>query len=96
MDRKLVQVPPLTVEVDDCLAHILEVLQHDTPWGTEYSVSVKLECGPISSRVFNLTVRNERELKGKLIAEVTKLKIMRLVFGDAYTQKIVGGVPIAP
>ncbi len=91
---KIVQIPPITVMVDDCLAHILEVAQLDFPWGTEYAVSVMVECKGIRSRVFNLSVRNEKELKAKLIAEVTKFKLMRLVLGDETTRDVVGGVPL--
>lgn len=94
--RDQVQLPPLVIEVDNCLAHILEVLRHDAPWGTEYTVSIKLECGPVRTRVFNLTVENTEQLKAKLLAEVTKLRLMRFIYGDDHTREIVGGAASVP
>ena len=96
VNRLVIQVPPVVFAAEGCLVHILEVLQHRAPWGDEYSVAVKLDCGKISTRVFNLTVRNEEELKAKILAEITKLKMMRLVYGDELTQEVVGGTPIVP
>lgn len=89
--RLLVQLPPFTVIVDNCLVHVLEVLRHNTRWGTEYTVALRVECGAVSSRVFNLTVRNEKELKAKILAEVTKLRLMKYVYGKEFTQEVVGG-----
>ena len=95
-NKAIVQIPPVTLIADNCLVHILEVLRHETPWGEEFTVAVKLDCGKISTRVFDLTVRNEKELKAKILAEITRLKMMRLVYGDEITQEIVGGVPLVP
>ena len=89
-----VQIPPFTVVVDNCLVHILEVLEHRLPWGEEYTVSMRVDCGNIRTRVFNLTVKNTQELKAKILAEITKLRLMRYIYGDKYTQEIVGGVSI--
>ena len=95
--RVTIQVPPFTLAVDGCLVTILEVLKHEAPWGTEYTVALRADCGKISSRVFSLTVRDEEELKAKIKAEIAKLKIMRLELGDELTQEIVGGVmPVVP
>lgn len=89
--RQRIQLTPFTFILDRCLVHILEVIMHKGLLGEEYTVAVKLDCGKISTRVFDLTVKNERELKAKLMAEITKLRMLRIVYGDEITQGIVGG-----
>ena len=84
-------VPPFTLEVEDCLVDILEVLKHEYPWGEkQFTVACKIRCGDVETKVFDLTVSDTRELKAKLLAEITKLKVMRMVYGDDYVRRVVG------
>lgn len=93
--RSIVHLPPFTIDVKGCLVDILEALEHQAPWGKEYTVSMRIRCGGITTRVFNLTVRNNDELKAKILAEIAKLKIMLLELGHDNTQQIVGGAAVA-
>ena len=86
-----VQIPPVSFAADGCLVHILEVLRSTAPDGNPlYHVALKIQCGPIESKVFNLTVKNNRELKAKILAEITKIKLMRMVYGDEFTRRVIG------
>lgn len=91
-----VHLPPFIIDMGPCKAHVLEVLRHDAPWGTEYTVALKLQCGGVKTRVFNLTVQNTEQLKAKILAEAAKLRIMRFIYGEEYTREVVGGAAAVP
>ena len=86
-----VEVLPLIVNVDDCEAYILEVLKNKLVTGdTIYHVSVKIKCGDVESKVFNISVRNKEELVAKLKIEVSKFKLMKYVVGKEFAARVIG------
>jgi len=71
-----VVVTPITVNVGDCLAHLLEVTQQDWIDGRRhYIVSLYIECAGYKSRVFDLDVTSNEELLAKLRTEIAKMKL---------------------
>ena len=82
---------PLSFEAEGCIVHLLEVLRSKNPDGTnEYHVVLKIQCNDIESKVFDLSVKNTRELKAKILAEITKLKLMVLVHGKEFARRVIG------
>jgi len=73
-------VPPLVVELEKCLAYILEVTEYKTIAGKErYLVSCRVKCGDKTSPVFFLDVQSNEELISKLKVEVSKFKLLNMV-----------------
>jgi len=89
--ENVVQIPPLVFEADGCLVFLLEVLKgSDMEGNPRYHVSLRVKCGDIESKTFNLTVKDTKELKALLLAEITKFKLMRMVLGDEMTRRVIG------
>jgi len=85
-----VELAPIAVEVDDCVAYILEVLKSKLVDNTEmYHVSVKIKCGDVESKVFTLSVRSNSELIAKLRVEVSKYKMMLYALGKEFASKVI-------
>ena len=86
-----VQILPLTFEAEGCEVTLLEILKSRLPNGTVwYHAVCRVRCGNIESKTFCIDARNNEELKAKLLTEITKLKLMRLLYGDEFTKKVVG------
>jgi hypothetical protein len=77
-------ITPIEVDVEDCVATILEVSKLKLPW-TEYQASVQLRCREggreAVSRVFQVSFTNSEDLKRKLIIEKTKFKHVLFLLG---------------
>jgi hypothetical protein len=77
-------ITPIEVDVEDCVATILEVTKLKLPW-TEYQASVQLRCREdgkeAMSRVFQISFTDSEDLKRKLIVEKTKFKYMLFLLG---------------
>jgi len=86
-----VTITPISFEAEGCIVHILEVLRNTDFRGNPiYHVALKIQCDDIESKVFNLSVRNTRELRFKILSEITKLKLYRFVYGKEFARKVVG------
>lgn len=75
-------ITPVDVEVEGCTATILEASKLRLPW-EEYQVSVRIKCGSVSSRVFQISYRSTEELKQKLVSETAKFKYLLLLYSAA-------------
>ncbi|MFP3265238.1 MAG: hypothetical protein RXO54_05325 [Acidilobus sp.] len=77
-------ITPVEVEVEGCLATILEVARFPLPW-TEYMASAQIRCDyngrEVISKVFQLIFKDSDELKRKLAIEVTKLRYNLFLMG---------------
>jgi hypothetical protein len=77
-------ITPVEIDVEDCVATILEVTKLKLPW-TEYQASVQLRCREggreAVSRVFQVSFTNSEDLKRKLIIEKTKFKYNIFLLG---------------
>jgi hypothetical protein len=77
-------ITPIEVDVEDCVATILEVTRLKLPW-TEYQASVQLRCREggkeAISRVFQISFTDSEDLKRKLIIEKTKFKYNLFLLG---------------
>jgi len=86
-----IHVTPLTVMLDGCLVHIIEVIRSklfDTKW---YHVVLRIDCGTIKTRTFTIPARSNRELKEKIRAEIAKIKMLAFVAGPDFAREVVGG-----
>jgi hypothetical protein len=77
-------ITPVEIDVEDCVATILEVTKLKLPW-TEYQASVQLRCRQDGkeavSRVFQISFTDSEDLKRKLIIEKTKFKYNLFLLG---------------
>jgi hypothetical protein len=75
---------PLDVEIDDCIATILEVskLVFET-----YQASIQVKCGDAISNIFHITYKDGKELRKKLEIEVNKLKYALFIYGKDELRK---------
>jgi hypothetical protein len=77
-------ITPVEVEIEGCLATILEVARFPLPW-TEYLASVQIRCDlngrEVISQVFQVIFKDSDELKRKLTIEVTKLRYNLFLMG---------------
>ena len=69
---------PMDVEVDGCIATILEVAK--LPLG-EYQASVQVRYRDVLTRVFQVVYKDGRELAMKLRTEIAKLKWALMLYG---------------
>jgi hypothetical protein len=83
-------ITPVEVEIEDCLATILEVARFPLPW-TLYLASVQVRCDyngkEAVSRVFQLIFKDSDDLKRKLTIEVTKFKYNLFLMGHDELQR---------
>lgn len=83
-------VTPVEVEVEGCLASILEIAQLKLPW-TEYQASVQVRCNyngkDIISQIFQLHFKDSDDLKRQLTVEVTKFRYNLFLMGVDEMQK---------
>jgi hypothetical protein len=78
-------ITPIEVEIDDCVASILEVIKLPITWIEAkyiYQASCQVRCGDAVSQVFTLVFRDANELKSKLQVEVSKFKYMVFLYGS--------------
>jgi hypothetical protein len=79
-----VVITPVEIDVEDCVATILEVSKLRLPW-TEYQASVQLRCRQDGkealSRVFQISFTDSEDLKRKLVIEATKFKYNLFLLG---------------
>jgi cobalamin biosynthesis protein CbiG len=77
-------ITPVEVEVEGCLATVLEVARLPLPW-TEYLASVQVRCDyngrEAISQVFQVHFKDSDELKRKLTIEVTKFRYHLFLMG---------------
>lgn len=85
----VVQLAPLRVEMDGCTVTILEVVKSRVLDTTFYHVVLKLCCGSVETRPFTIDVRSTRELRAKLLVEISKLKALILLYGEEYARRVV-------
>lgn len=86
-----IQILPVTFEVEGCEVTLLELLKSRLPDGTVwYHAVCMVKCGNIESKTFCIDARSNEELKAKLLTEITKLKLMRLLYGDEFARRVVG------
>ena len=73
---KTVQVTPTELILDGCRVAILEAFRTrlgDTTW---YHVVCVVHCDGVTSRPFTLDVRSVKELRAKLLVEISKLRML--------------------
>jgi hypothetical protein len=86
--RKPIQnliITPIEVEIENCVASILEVTKLPITWIEAkyvYQASCQVRCGDAISQVFTLVFRDANELKSKLQVEVSKFKYMLFLYGS--------------
>jgi hypothetical protein len=75
---------PVEIDVDDCIATILEVSKLKLPW-IEYQASVQVKCRvegkEVTSQVFQVSFTDSDDLKRKLLIEVSKFKYNIFLYG---------------
>ena len=82
---------PMSFELEGCTVYILETIKTKRVDGSEeYHVTVKIKWNNIESKIFSLDVKDNKELKAKLLAEISKMKLMKYILGDDLTKKIIG------
>jgi|GEM_PF-4627712 len=80
MDRLDTVIAPVRFKLDDAIVTIYEVLSMRLISGeTWYSVNVDITLGKYRTRRFNIHVRSMRELKAKLLVEISKIKLLRVL-----------------
>ena len=73
-------IPPMRIIIDNTPVNIYEVTKSTLINGeTWYHVYLSIGIGKNESRRFSLSVRNFKELRKKLLIEVSKYKFMRLI-----------------
>jgi hypothetical protein len=76
-----ITVLPVDVEVDGCIATILEATKLKLPWD-EFQVSCQARCGSVQSQIFHITYKTPKELAQKLKTEIAKFKYMLWLLGE--------------
>ena len=75
---------PVEIDVDDCIATILETSKLKLPW-VEYQASVQVKCRAegkeVTSQVFQVSFTDSDDLKRKLLIEVSKFKYNIFLYG---------------
>jgi len=79
-------VLPVEVEIDNCVATILETTKYNLPW-EQYQAAVQLQCNDVMSQIFHIHYANSRELLLKLKSEISKLKYMIWLYGKAELER---------
>jgi aromatic ring-opening dioxygenase LigB subunit len=78
-------ITPLEIEVDDCVAVLLETSKLPLPWD-QYQASIQVRCPyknkDVLSRVFQIDFRNTEEFKQKLKTEVSKFKYVLFLYDE--------------
>jgi len=78
------------MEIDGVTVEVLEVLKHQLISGDKYyTVALRIHYKDIVSKIFNLTVKDEEELKNKLKIEITKIKFMEYAYGLKYVKGVI-------
>ena len=77
-------ITPIEVDIEDCVATILEVTKLKLPC-TEYQASVQLRCRQDGkeavTKVFQISFTDSEDLKRKLVIEVSKFKYSLFLLG---------------
>jgi hypothetical protein len=90
MESTVIQLPPFSIQIDDCEATVLEVLKTSLVGGvTWYHVVVQLNYKGVKSRRFTLDVKDEKHLINRLKSEVTKLKFIEYASGLAEVKRLI-------
>jgi hypothetical protein len=78
-------VTPLEIEVDDCVAVLLETSKLPLPW-EQYQASIQIRCPyknkDVLSRTFHIDFKNTDEFKQKLKTEVSKFKYVLFLYDE--------------
>lgn len=90
MTAESILIPPFYMEIDGVTVEVLEVLKHQLISGDKYyTVALRIHYKDIVSKIFNLTVKDEEELKNKLKIEITKIKFMEYAYGLKYVKGVI-------
>ena len=90
MTAESILIPPFYMEIDGVTIEVLEVLKHQLISGDKfYTVALRIHYKDIVSKIFNLTVKDEEELKNKLKIEITKIKFMEYAYGLKYVKGVI-------
>jgi len=71
---------PVDIEVGDTVVTILEATKLKLPWD-EWMISCQIKCGQVASKIFNITYKDNKELRLKLELEVAKFKYALFTLG---------------
>lgn len=75
---------PVDVEMEGCVATILEVSKLQVPWD-QYMAVVQVRCElgkkEATSRVFTVLYKDAAELRARLATEVSKFRYMLFLYG---------------
>lgn len=82
-------IPPFRIEIDGCMVTILESMKSVILGETWYHVVCKIKCSEVETKPFTLDVRSTKELKAKLLVEVSKLKMLMMLYGTDFARRVV-------
>ncbi len=88
--KNTINILPVTFEADGCLVHLLEVLKAELFGKKMFHAAVRIECDGLKTKVFTIDARSNEELKAKILVEISKLKLIRFLYGDTFTQEVIG------
>lgn len=89
MERISIPIPPFSIQVEDAVATIWEVIPITFPTGEKrYHVTLTINYRGIESRRFHLDVKSNEDLKNKLKIELTKLKFIYYGYGGDVLRKL--------
>lgn len=90
MEAHKFQLTPFSIEVDGCLVDVVEVLKRESNvLGTWFFTSVRIHYKNVTSRIFTLPVRSEKELINKLKIEITKIKFIEYAYGIEAVERLI-------
>jgi len=92
METTGIYITPFSIIVDGVPVRILEVLKTALdPENPQYHVTVQIDYHGTKSRIYTLDVRDTRDLVKKLKVEITKIKMLRYVYGEEEAKRVIGG-----
>jgi len=90
METSLIQLTPLSIEIDGVTVQLIEVSKQQLISGENwYVVSVKIIYKGIHSRVFPIFAKNTQDLINKLKVEITKIKFIDYTTGINEVRRLI-------
>ena len=89
MERIEIRLPPFSIEVDDAIVTVWEVIRTQPVGGrASYHTVVSLKYRGIESKRFHIDAKDTKDLINKLKIELTKLKMIEYTYGKEALKKV--------
>ena len=89
MERMEIRLPPFSIEVDDAIVTVWEVIKTQPVGGRpNYHVVVSFRYRGIESKRYGIDAKDTKDLINKLKIELTKLKMIEYTYDKETLRKV--------